>query len=31
MSYLVNQNVPMESIKEAARYATHSKIVRDRY
>jgi hypothetical protein len=31
ISYLVNQNVPMESINEAASYATGSKMVRDRY
>jgi hypothetical protein len=31
MSYLVNQNIPMESINEAAHYATGSKMVRDRY
>jgi hypothetical protein len=31
MSYLVNQNVSMESINEAARYTTGSKMVRDRY
>jgi hypothetical protein len=31
MSYIVNQNAQMESINEAARYATGSKMVRDRY
>jgi hypothetical protein len=31
MSYLVNQNVPIKSINEAARYTTGSKIVRDGY
>jgi hypothetical protein len=31
MSYLVNQNVPMESINEAARYTRGSKMVRDHY
>jgi hypothetical protein len=31
MSYLVNQNVSIDAINEAARYATGSKIVRDRY
>jgi hypothetical protein len=31
MSHLVNQNVSIESINEAACYATNSKIVRDRY
>jgi hypothetical protein len=31
MSYLVNQNVPMVSINEVARYSTGSKMVRDRY
>jgi hypothetical protein len=27
LSYLVNQNIPMELINEAARYATGSKMV----
>jgi hypothetical protein len=31
MSYLVNQNVQMESIKVAPRYVTGSKMVRDHY
>jgi hypothetical protein len=31
MSYLVNQNVSIDAINEAARYATGSKMVRDRY
>jgi hypothetical protein len=31
MSHLLNQNVSIESINEAARYATGSKMVRDRY
>jgi hypothetical protein len=31
MSYLVNQNVSIDAINETARYATGSKMVRDRY
>jgi hypothetical protein len=31
MSYLVNQNVSIDAINEAARYATGSKMARDRY